>query len=210
MKIIRRCSHAALVCFICLVAQACTSISDDIYQQYIKPDSNYNPQKILVIGINNDQEAVKQFESLLVSQLSLAGIEAYSSNALLTDDTLTRAKAIELVKHTGSDGVIVTRLLATDKTTLTSKKKKEIVLSHPEQQTFENAIIKNYKHTVTETTIDTQATVFLSSELYTTDKSEDNLAWSIQFFVKDKRSQQDVLENATLLITEKLKNDKLL
>jgi hypothetical protein len=182
-------------------------MSDNVYYEF-KGTVNPAPvSRVLIIGVNDNQNAAENFEFRLTMALKAAKVEAFSLRDVTDGKIPTKALAIETINRLNIDGVIVTRLIATQKNTKTTEQRSETVFEQPSPESLSNALVLNYKHTALETVVDTKATVLMSSDMYTTESENDNRTWGIQFILKDKETRASVLQDAVELIVDKMKRD---
>ena len=135
---------------------------------------------------------------------------ALSASSALPNRVVTKENIINIVLENDIDSVIVARLIATKKESVTTEKKSELIFEQPSPEKLSEAVVINYQHVASERVTDTTATVLLSADLYSTDRESDNRVWGIQFLVEDKKSQSEILDNAVDLISKKLAADGLI
>lgn len=98
----------------CVVLTACST--PQLTSVWRSPDfSGPVPKQILVIGISKSDSHRRIFEDSFARSLRDAGIAAATSYALLPESgPLSRADIRDAVTRTGSDAILVTRLLRVD------------------------------------------------------------------------------------------------
>lgn len=97
------------------VVSACTnSISlQSSWQSSARPTSPF--KHVLVVAVSENFDRRRLFENALVDELSAAGVQATpSTRSMVTKDVLNREFVTKLVKATGADSVLVTRLVHQD------------------------------------------------------------------------------------------------
>ena len=186
---------------------ACTSSSVSIVDEYNRPNSEKVVQNVLVIGVNDDTDAALDFESRLVDELAAKNVSAMAAHKELASRQLSRESIIDIVLNKNIDGVIVARLVATKKESVTTEKRYEFKFEEPSPEKLTEAIVTRYQQVSSETSTDTVATVFLTADLYSTDKEDNNRLWGIKFIIEDKRSRAEILDEAVKLIDTKLSAD---
>jgi hypothetical protein len=181
-----------------------------IQSEYKKNNTSHTIKRVLVVGINDNQDAAAAFESKLVEQLQSEEVVALAANTALKNNEVSEANIIDVVLKQQIDSVIVTRLVATQKESVTTQKKTELIFEQPRPESLTEAFVINYKHVALESYTDTTATVLLSSDLYSTSKRDENREWGIQFVVAEKNSREEILDNAVQIIAKKLSADGLI
>jgi hypothetical protein len=92
-----------------LVVAGCASVS--ITNQWKDPSWNGPPAtNVLVIGVSRSDTTRRLFEDTFVRDLTAAGVRASASYASIPPGGDGSAKLGDVVRHTGSDAVLVTRV----------------------------------------------------------------------------------------------------
>lgn len=110
MKLYKKIIQSAVVCFLLLLVQSCSSFTlVDVWN-----DPSYHKlslNKVLIFSINKDSVQRKIWEDAFVDEFSKHGVSAASSYLLFPDALSDANKVVETVQAKGFDGILVTRLL---------------------------------------------------------------------------------------------------
>lgn len=102
-------SRAATLAVTSLLIAACASVS--VTNQWKDPAWKGPPaSNVLVIGVAKGDTMRRLFEDTFVQQLHNAGLQASASYASIPPGEGGSAKLGDLVKHTGADAILVTRV----------------------------------------------------------------------------------------------------
>ena len=108
-----RLRYSLLACL--LLSAACTrpvTLESD-WQPGARPSTPF--RNVLVVAVSEDFDRRRVFENALVDELAAGGTKATpSSRTMRTTDVLNRDSVAALVKSTGADAVLVTRLVNQD------------------------------------------------------------------------------------------------
>ena len=96
---------------------SCTNTK--ITQSWVEPDNKKSYSDLLIIGIGENEQNRRAYESYFVEELSKLKIEAEASYKLIkSDETINRETVLKAIDGLGIDGVIVTHLVAVDEETV--------------------------------------------------------------------------------------------
>ncbi len=159
---------------------------------------------ILVIGVAHNATYRRLFENAFVQDLKREGTAAIPSyNLKILEGMPTPETVIQVVKETGADAVLLTRMNSRSEKTYTREAvgRTDMAL---DRAPYEPVFMLPDQTTTTSITI----RVVLESKLYET--ASKNLIWSATSELKDPVMTKKYVEKATVLLVEDLKKANIL
>lgn len=174
---------------------------------------------VLVIGVAQNQESRRAFESALVSAIvSEGGRSVASIDVLPHDEKLSEDELHAVIQQGGYDGVLLTRLLSVDKDTDYTPPKK---YNNPQTRYYPSGWGYGYGYggyygfygtTYAEVHepgyFDTSTTLKLETNLYSVATNE--LVWTGQSETVDPESIDDARHSIAQAVAQKLKAERLI
>jgi len=110
-------SKVALVLGILLLVSSCANTK--ISQSWVEPDNKKIFKNLLIIGVSENQQNRRAYESNFVEELRSLGINAEASYKIIkSDQKVERATVTKAIEGLNIDGVIVTHVMAIDEETV--------------------------------------------------------------------------------------------
>lgn len=203
------------------MATACAKrATTNFSQSYRNPGYEETVFKnLLVIGIAQDEESRRKFESALVSAIGTEGGTAVASiDVLPHDEQLTEDELYAAIQAGGFDGVLLTRLLSVDKDTSYTPPKK---YNNPKTTYYPGGYNYGFGYggyygfygtTYAEVRepgyFDTSTTLKVETNLYSVATNE--LVWTGQSKTVDPDSIEDARASITEAVAKKLKAEHLI
>ncbi len=199
--------RSALASAVLLVACA---TSERIVKVYENPEFHGEPfAKILVVGAHEDSGIRRRFEdSLVTAIIAASGVAVSSLSVMSADAPIEREPLLAAVRASGSDAVLITRLLNAEisrrteggRTTAAAQRRNNIPLAD-----FFRYDYVEYQDPMTVTTV---RTVVLSTDLYNV--ADESKVWSVESTSFDKASVYGLIDGSSGAISAQLARDGLI
>lgn len=194
---------AAVTALFLLLAVSCagtkftqTTVNKDVVE---KPYSD-----LLIIGIAHKDKQRRLFEQQFVSQLRAAGVEAVASGdaiAIPADMELEKDTILKAVRKFGSDGVIITHVVAFDTD-------ESVVRSGGSTSDYFNYYGTRYNAFHTAGYSRTTSKVRLQTRLY--DVKTEKLVWSGRSKTWNLDTATEIIDDVIRAVIKELQNQKLI
>ena len=209
-----------VLCGSLLAASACKTTATNFSQSYRNPGYEETVfKKLMVIGVTEDEESRRKFESALSSAIGSEGGTAQPSIELLPHERqITEDELHAALDAGGFDGVLLTRLLSVDKSKEYTPPKK---YNNPRTRYYPaspgwgygyGGFYGFYGTTYAEVHspgyFDTSTTLKLETSLYSVATNE--LVWTGQSETVDPSSIEDARDSMTRAVAKKLKGERLI
>ena len=162
--------------------------------------------KIVVVGVTPNQNLRVSWERVMAETLDDAGNTVWTSFRELDYEIPTRENITEVVRATGADAVLVSRLIRqevsaedVDERTGAKKRRKNQYVFDIFRYDYEEFTEPSYTLVASD--------VELATDLYET--TEGRLIYSIDSTTFQKQTAWDVLDEATIAIAKKLRSDRM-
>jgi hypothetical protein len=190
---------------------ACAS-SANLQSTWRSPDTPATSyKKLLVVGITHNKMMRKSFENIFSDTLRKHGVSAVSSLTLITDNSqVSRAQMLELVKQTGADAVVITRVLSKSEKdnanyATGSFQRRTVAMSESDGDSSTTAVMSTVGFVPGEITTG-KATL----ETLLFDTASTNLVWTAQSKVAGLQNQENaILWKLSAELTKALGKEKL-
>jgi hypothetical protein len=200
--------HRCLTLFSALLIASCAP-STQVITQYQNPAFADRVAKVLVVGIHEDRSIRRRFEDAMVNALRAEGADAQSStSAMGADRALNRDTLVAAAQDSGSDAVLITRLLDTQaradieqgRSTAEAQRRHDVPIAD-----FFRYDYAEYQDPMTVTTV---RTVVLVSDLYST--AAETKIWSAESTAFEKETAAAVITEVSAGLASRLGRDGLL
>jgi hypothetical protein len=164
--------------------------------------------KILVVGITQDSNNRRRFENAMVNALEGSRGTAWASHTRMTrEEPLDRESVAKVVAATGADAVLVTRVVSHE------VKGEAIdtrtgVATNPESERHYNLYRYDYGEYQQGASLKARTTISLSTDVYESARGE--LVYSLNTTTYDKETTGDILDEVTVAIAKRLREDRLI
>jgi hypothetical protein len=190
------------------VLAACSTSSEvvKVYQNANRPAAPFS--KILVVGVHDDAAIRRDFEETLARTLAGAGTPTAASIATMgADRALSADTLVAAAQETGSDGVLITRLVDSQvraeveggRATAEAQRRNDITMVD-----FFRYDYVEYRDPMTVTTV---RTVITASDLYAV--SDRSKVWSVESTAFEKENARDIIDGISTAIVRQLERDGL-
>jgi len=189
-----------------LLLTAC-SRPTDVDSKWHLQHSDRPYSKILVVGVSEDAGQRRRFENAMTAALASNGITALASNREISaNKPLNRDNVAEVVKATGTDAVLVTRLVSHE---ISSREvdARTGVKVNPEGQNVYDFFLNDYDEYEESAYLVVQSTVKLSTDFY--EARDGELIYTLETTTYEKESGAEIIAEVTRAITRRLKDDGL-
>lgn len=189
-----------------LVACAASTHVETLYRS---PNATAPFGKVLVVGVHSNASLRQRFENAVVSSLDSIGTQAVASVTLTEPGRpLDREAVVAAAQRSGSDAVLVTRLLDVEYRSdveqgagVTQTQRRDDV---PIADFFRYDYV-TYQDPMTVTTV---ATVLLGSDLYSV--ATEAKVWSAESTAFDKDNVNDVIASVSSALADGLRREGLI
>jgi len=197
--------RAAVLLLSLMLLSGCASTR--VTSEWKDPAFNAEPMHaFVVVGISPDGAARRNFEDTLSGALTAEGATAVTSYSLLGEEEPTLERLKPLVAGTGTQGILVTRLIGTDEETVYYPPSwRPVPVSYRSYNGYyRQAIYYNYRPGY----VAQYKLVKLETNLYRVDTGD--LVWSMQTESMDPSSSDRLIDELVPLSIRRLKENGLL
>jgi len=186
------------------------STPDRVVRVYEDADYVGGPfTKVLVVGAHENAEIRRRFEDSAVWHLDRAGTDAVMSiEAMGADQELNRDTLIAAANSTGSDAVLITRVLGVDARAQVSEGRTNVVAERRNDIPMADFFRYNYVTYQDPMTITTVRTVVLATDLY--GLQDERRIWSVESTSFEKATLDAIVDGASRALVRALGNDGLI
>ena len=185
---------------------SCAS-SDRIVRTYQDPAFDGGPfAKILIVGVSADNGIRRRFEDSLVTAINPDNTVAVSSLAVMgADEPVERESLLAAARETGSDAVLITRLLNTESNTSTQGGRAGVDTQRRGDIPLADFFRYDYVEYQDPLTSSTVTTVSLTTDLFGV--AAETRVWSADSMSLDKASVYGLIDGSTGSISMQLTRD---
>ena len=185
---------------------SCAS-SDRIARTYQDPAFDGGPfAKILIVGVSADNGIRRRFEDSLVTAINPDDTVAISSLAVMgADEPVERESLLAAARETGSDAVLITRLLNTESNTSTQGGRAGVDTQRRGDIPLADFFRYDYVEYQDPLTSSTVTTVSLTTDLFGV--ADETRVWSADSVSLDKASVYGLIDGSTGSISMQLTRD---
>jgi len=185
---------------------SCAS-SDRIVRTYQDPAFDGGPfAKILIVGVSPDNGIRRRFEDSLVTAINPNNTVAVSSLAVMgADEPVERESLLAAARETGSDAVLITRLLNAESNTSTQGGRAGVDTQRRGDIPLADFFRYDYVEYQDPLTTSTVNTVSLTTDLFGV--ADETRVWSADSVSLDKASVYGLIDGSTGSISMQLTRD---
>ena len=185
---------------------SCAS-SDRIARTYQDPAFDGGPfAKILIVGVSPDNGIRRRFEDSLVTAINPDNTVAVSSLAVMgADESVERESLLAAARETGSDAVLITRLLNAESNTSTQGGRAGVDTQRRGDIPLADFFRYDYVEYQDPLTTSTVNTVSLTTDLFGV--ADETRVWSADSVSLDKASVYGLIDGSTGSISMQLTRD---
>ncbi|MGI9329378.1 MAG: hypothetical protein ACR2QB_01565 [Gammaproteobacteria bacterium] len=197
-----------LILLIVLLVTGCAKGTKLESTQYEKRPTPKPFSKIVVVGITPNQGIRVRWEDLMARTLRDGGNTAWASFRQMGYDTpLSRDTVAEVVRATGADAVLVSRLIRQDVNPEEVEARSSAKVQRKSEYLFD-FFRYDYKEVEEPAYTLLSSTVEISSDVYET--TEGRLIYSLDSVTYDKATEWDVLDTTTTAIAKRLRKNGMM
>jgi hypothetical protein len=201
----RRVWYPAVVLLATLAA--CSRPTDVVSTWHLQQSDGGPYRTILVVGVADDGGERRRFENAMTAALAGLGIAARASNREMPAEApLNRDSIAGVVKATGADAVLVTRLVSHEVATQEVDARTGVKVN-PKGQNVYDFFRYDYDEYEESAYLVVKSTVRLSTDFYEARQGE--LVYTLETTTYDKESGAEIITEVTEAVAGRLKRDGL-
>jgi hypothetical protein len=171
--------------------------------------TDHSYSDILVIGVAGDYDNRAAFERAMVSRIQAEGAAATAYYTVVgRNKPITRNAVSTIVKSTGFDAVLLTRVLDQSSNVSVEGGKADTKVSRMEADRVIDLFRYDYEEMPGPGNINISSTVILSAEMFS--GPDETRIWAIESTIADKENVGQIIESAADTIIAQLKKDHLI